>query len=162
MPIGFKPRKRIDHFLMLSSPWPWESPCTCRDVDTLSDPPRRTAAVRISEYQLLCVFINNVGNIITLALFAKKWQIFILGINHIMLFHKEIIIWVLIINSPSEIGDFVNLNPVKSRCMHPDNYRFVVDIGHIFFSKFSWSQLPISIINRIPEFFNPVTIRGQV
>ena len=26
----------------------------------------------LSEYQLLCVFINNVGNIITLALFAKK------------------------------------------------------------------------------------------
>ena len=37
--------------------------------------------------------------------------------------------------------------------MYADNYGFVVDIGHNFFlSKFSWSQLPISIINKIPDF----------
>ena len=52
----------------------------------------------LSEYQLLCVFISTVGNIITLALFAQKWQILILGINHIMLFHNGIIIFILIKN----------------------------------------------------------------
>ena len=35
-------------------------------------------------------------------------------------------------------------------------------LATIFFSNFSWSQLPISIINKILNFFYPDFIRGQL